>query len=97
MKNKLTDLNDILFAQLERLNDEELSPEKLRGEIDRTAAITDVAQKVIENATLQLEAFNVMHGGHGRRGTLGVVEKLPRVMGLIAGTEAISNGAGPET
>jgi hypothetical protein len=85
MKNKLTDLNDALFAQLERLNDEELPPEKLRTEIDRTKAMTDVAQTIIENATLQLEAFQVMNGGHGKHGARGTMEKLPRVIGLIAG------------
>lgn len=94
MKNKLTDLNDILFAQLERLNDEDLPPEKLRNEIDRTKAITDVAQKVIDGATLQLEAFNVMHGGHGRHGATGVTERLPRVIGLIAGNDVSANGNG---
>mgnify|MGYP001573325908 CR=1 FL=1 len=33
MKNKLSDLNDHLFAQLERLSEEGLSPEKIAAEI----------------------------------------------------------------
>lgn len=90
MKNKLTDLNDALFAQLERLNDEDLTSEKLRGEIDRTKAITELAGTIIENATLQLEAYNVMHGGHGKAGAVGVTKKLPRVIGLIAGADVSS-------
>lgn len=56
MKNKLTDLNDHLFAQLERLGDENLSPDALAKEIDRGKAITCVAQQVIANARLVLEA-----------------------------------------
>lgn len=93
MKNKLTDLNDALFAQLERLNDEELPVDKLRSEIDRTKAITDVAEKIIENASLQLEAFNIMKGGHGKRGLEGMLETMPRVMGLVAASSS-GNGNG---
>ncbi|WP_299202472.1 hypothetical protein [uncultured Amphritea sp.] len=59
MKNKLSDLNDHLFAQLERLGDETLKGEALDGEIRRTNAITAVAKEVVSNATLQLEALKL--------------------------------------
>ncbi len=59
MKNNLTDLNDHLFMQLERLNDEGLSNENLQKEIDRSKAITKVSESIVSNATLQLEAVKL--------------------------------------
>lgn len=56
MKNKLTDLNDHLFAQLERLGDEGLKGDALSIEIERSKAINSVASQVINNARLVLDA-----------------------------------------
>lgn len=42
-------LNDHLDEQLERLRNEELSPEKLEMEIKRTKAIAQIAHAKIEN------------------------------------------------
>lgn len=56
MKNKLIDLNNHLFAQLERLSDESLKGDKLKDEITRSKAITGVAKEVISNGKLALEA-----------------------------------------
>lgn len=56
MKNKLIDLNDHLFEQLERLNDEDLQGDALEKEIHRAKAITSVATAIINNASLVLNA-----------------------------------------
>lgn len=56
MKNTLGDLNNHLFAQLERLGDEEVTREKLQEEISRARAISDIATQVIANGSLVLKA-----------------------------------------
>jgi hypothetical protein len=56
MKNTLGDLNNHLFAQLERLSDEDIKGEKLEEEINRAKAVTQVAAKIIENGSLVLDA-----------------------------------------
>ena len=77
MKNKLTDLNDILFAQLERLADEDATAEKIDSEIKRTAAIVQVADKIVDNASLQLSAMKLVAEHKGLR--------MP-MLGIGAGT-----------
>ena len=56
MKNKLSDLNNHLFAQLERLGDESLSKEALETELERSKAIGGIAKEIISNARLVLDA-----------------------------------------
>lgn len=56
MNNKLTDLNNFLFAEMERLNDEELTTEELQKEIERAKAITAVSNQIIQNGSLALKA-----------------------------------------
>ena len=59
MKNRLSDLNDHLFAQLERLSDEDLSPEDLEKEAKRGEAMVSVADQIIRNAALQVQAAKI--------------------------------------
>lgn len=52
MKNKLSDLNNHLFEQLERLNDEDLTPEDLKLEINRSKAMASVGKVIVDNANI---------------------------------------------
>lgn len=56
MRNKLTDLQNYLFAQLERLEDEDMTKETLDLELKRTKAITSIATAIINNGALCLQA-----------------------------------------
>ena len=56
MKNTLIDLNNHLFAQLERLSDEELKGEALSEDIDRAKSIAVIAKTIIDNGSLVLDA-----------------------------------------
>lgn len=66
MKNKLTDLNNHLFMALERLGDESINGEKLNEEIERSKAITGVAEQIIDNASLALKAKAFAVGSSNR-------------------------------
>lgn len=59
MRNKITDLNNHLFEQLERLNDEEIQGEQLSAEIERARAITGLASQIVANGQLMLKAIAV--------------------------------------
>jgi ribosomal protein L17 len=76
MKNRLTDLNDHLFMQLERLADEELSAERIETEVKRADAIVQVADKIVDNARLQLSACKLI-ADHGDR----FMQHLPMLAG----------------
>lgn len=56
MKNRLTDLNNHLFAQLERLGDEETKGEKLQEEITRSKAISSIAKDIVATGKIVLDA-----------------------------------------
>ena len=60
-KNKLIDLNDHLFAQMERLCDEDLKGDVLIQEIGRSKAVSQVATHIINNANLALKAKVAIH------------------------------------
>lgn len=71
MKNNLQELNNYLFEELERLNDDQQLKEddNLEKEIKRSKAITSVAQTIINNANTVLEAQKFIKD-EGRGSTL---------------------------
>lgn len=74
MRNTLGDLNNHLFAQLERLGDEDLETEELKVEIERSKSIATVAARIIDNASLVLQAKKVTDGAYDAR------LELPRML-----------------
>lgn len=75
MKNKLCDLNDHLFAQLERLGDEELKGDQLRTEINRAKAMAGVATQIVNSAKVTVDAMKLVKNGNIRK------EDLPKLLG----------------
>lgn len=69
LKNKLEDLNNHLFEELERLNDEELKGEDLEEERERAKSIANIAQTIINNGELALKAIK-HYDEYGKKETL---------------------------
>ena len=73
MKNKLSDLNNHLFAQLERLGDEDIKGDDLKEEIGRALAVTNIAEQIISNGQLQVKACALAHEA-------GVMTHVPKLL-----------------
>jgi len=61
MNNKYSDLNNYLFEQLERINDDDLNPEELDAAIKKAEAVGKVAETIIKNGELALKTANFLH------------------------------------
>lgn len=59
MKNTLDDLNDHLFAALERISDEDLQGDKLLAELKRCEGIVKIGSVIVDNADLKLRAYEM--------------------------------------
>lgn len=77
VKNTLADLNDHLFEQLERLNDDELTGEKLQEERERAKSMANIAQTIINNGELALKAIK-HYDEYGK-------EKIPDILQIGEG------------
>jgi hypothetical protein len=80
MKNKLVDLNNHLFAQLERLGDEKLTSETLQQEAARTDAIVKLSEQIVNNASISLKAAELVakHGGKNWESILPLIDGKPK-------------------
>ena len=58
-KNTLLDLNDHLFMQIERLNDNDLTGSQLAEEVERARAMTGLASQIVGTAGLMLKAVQI--------------------------------------
>ena len=56
MANKLSDLNAILFDQIRKIENDELTDEQLEREIKKSESITKTASVILGNAKLALDA-----------------------------------------
>lgn len=65
MKNKVEDLRNHLFAQIERLGDESLKGEALEREISRAKAINGVAAQLIDSARVEVDYLKATHQTKG--------------------------------
>ena len=74
MTHNITDLNAFLFAQLERLDVETLTPEQIGDEVKRAEAIVSIADQISKNHDTALKAAKLF-AEHGAQ----VLPMLPMV------------------
>lgn len=59
-RNTLGDLNNHLFAQLVKMDDDELTGEQLDNEIRRAEAMAKISEQIIKTGELQFRAMKHM-------------------------------------
>lgn len=74
-QNKLSDLNNHLFAQLERLNDENITAEEMEIEFKKAKAIGQIAGQIIKSASVTLAAAKMVSAGDFTEETQAQVKK----------------------
>lgn len=74
MKNTMADLHNHLFAQIERLGDEGMTPDQIDAETKRAGAMVSVADQIIEGQKLNLTAAKLF-AEHGEK----ILPMLPPV------------------
>lgn len=79
-KKTLEELNDKLFAQLDRLEAVDLKDsEALMAEISRTQATVNISRMVVDNAALILRAHMA------RENTFGTSYEMPEILQIESG------------
>jgi hypothetical protein len=54
-RNKLSDLRDHMFAALERLDDEQMTNEQIKNEIEKAKSIAMVGSVIINSAKVEID------------------------------------------
>lgn len=70
MKNPLSDLNDKLFEQLNRLSNPDLKDDKLKEEIERSKAVSTISKDITANARMALDAYRIQSEVIGTRASM---------------------------
>lgn len=84
MKNKIGDVRNHLCSMLERLDNDDLTPEQLASEVERAKAVTMVAGAYIGAVKIEIDAIRLMD----ETGRLPVAVEAGPQMRLIGGREA---------
>lgn len=81
--SNLAELNRHLFAALDRLDPENMTPEQITAEVARAGAIVDLADRITENAKTTLAAAK-LYAEHGDK----ILRHLPMIGGPKGGSDA---------
>lgn len=73
MRNKIPDLNNHLFEQLERLNNDELTPEQLKDEVNRAKAMTQISSQIVQSVKVTFEALKMVKGEFSKDEVLQII------------------------
>ena len=76
IKNSLTDLNNLLFEQIERLNDEDLTEDQLNMELRRAEGMSKIAGQIIQTGDLAYRTMSTM----AEYGLLDKRESVPEML-----------------
>lgn len=60
MRTSITDLNNLLFEQIERITNDDLSEEELDREVKRVKAVTDIAKTIVDNNRVAVDALKYL-------------------------------------
>ena len=93
MNNTLMHLNNYLFEQLERINDDSLTEEELEKQIKKAEVINKTAENIIKNNETALKTVNIAseYGyivPNNIRDVLGIKQEPKKLTGM-------SNGVAP--
>ena len=69
-RNKLSDLNNLLFAQMEQLSDQEIPSEQMKLEIQKAQAMSKLASQIINSSKIVLQAAKLVGEGKLDKGRI---------------------------